>query len=387
MCSFSLTAISRMSTNTLTSTCSGRVDSVRSGDAGVHKTAAISTKRLKTTKKGKDDDGEGDKEQDRNSATGSCFTKAEAASDTKRTKKRRAQAERELPKKQDVVIIDDINEDADEERTPSSAVAAADGAAAAADGAAAPAGGAAAATAFAAASDGTGAAASGAAASGAAVAAAVILVRMQFYKKVECGATFLRVFPNRKHQNRKDGFGCASLSPMMLGPVHHGQPGLPPSLNLENFFQGSKCYPCEMVDGAPSAAFYSSRLRMYNDAEPHRHKFKGKDRPAYFVWLDKATGKEHHLNYIQSRQFYCVFYERLATKQQDFAKLKARHQQGEQLAICGFDAFPIPQLTAKGIEAAYLDPAHPFGHERVLLALLLLPPDQLPWNKHKTFDF
>ncbi len=46
------------------------------------------------------------------------------------------------------------------------------------------------------------------------------------------------VFPNYKHQARTDGFGCSSLSPKSMGPVHHGQPGLPIALNLENMHQG-----------------------------------------------------------------------------------------------------------------------------------------------------
>jgi hypothetical protein len=48
---------------------------------------------------------------------------------------------------------------------------------------------------------------------------------------------FLKVFPNYKHQNRQDGFGCMKLSPKYLGPVDHGQPDLPPALNIENFHQ------------------------------------------------------------------------------------------------------------------------------------------------------
>ncbi len=46
---------------------------------------------------------------------------------------------------------------------------------------------------------------------------------------------YLKVYPNFKHASKKDGFGCNTLSPMYLGPVHHGQPNLPVAKNIENF--------------------------------------------------------------------------------------------------------------------------------------------------------
>ena len=48
---------------------------------------------------------------------------------------------------------------------------------------------------------------------------------------------FFKIFPNHKHQNRLDGFGCKSLSPKVMGPINHGQPTLPPAKNLENLHQ------------------------------------------------------------------------------------------------------------------------------------------------------
>ena len=42
----------------------------------------------------------------------------------------------------------------------------------------------------------------------------------------------------------------------------------------------------------------------------------------FSVHLD-ATGKERHYTYVQSRLFYCAWYEKLAPQQQAFAKLKA----------------------------------------------------------------
>ena len=71
----------------------------------------------------------------------------------------------------------------------------------------------------------------------------VILCKMKMMKEIEYKAWIhLCVFPNYKHQNRKDGFGCASLSPKSMGPVIHGQKGLPIAKNLENFHQGNKVF-------------------------------------------------------------------------------------------------------------------------------------------------
>ena len=59
-------------------------------------------------------------------------------------------------------------------------------------------------------------------------------------KKPELIDGYLNVFPNYKHQNRKDGYGCAKLSPKSLGPVNHGMPNLPIAKNIENYHQFAK---------------------------------------------------------------------------------------------------------------------------------------------------
>jgi hypothetical protein len=161
----------------------------------------------------------------------------------------------------------------------------------------------------------------------------VIVTKLRMMKAPDHRKGYLKVFPNFKHQGRKDGFGCRQLSPMYLGPVNHGQPGLPPSQNIENFHQGSKCFAQEVdKHGNPSQLYAKNRLEFYNDPVPHRHKFHGDDKqnkniPKYFVWVDKE-GKEHHLSYIESRQFYCNFYERLAEQQDDYKTLQKKLKDG-----------------------------------------------------------
>ena len=218
----------------------------------------------------------------------------------------------------------------------------------------------------------------------------IILYRMRMMKSVPLIEGYLNVFPNYRHQNRKDGFGCSSLSPMNLGPVKHGQPGLPDSKNIENFHQGSKLFEEEVDNNdsdliEPGKLYYSNRKSFYLDDVPHRHKYKGtgnnKSIPLCFIWVD-TEGKEHQLSYIESRQFYCTFYERLAKKEEDYKDLRALIACGYNLQICGYDAFDIDDP-----EEAYLDPSHPFGHERVLYTMLTMNKKDYPWRKHKTFDF
>jgi hypothetical protein len=215
----------------------------------------------------------------------------------------------------------------------------------------------------------------------------VILSRLLMMREPEFIPGFRRVFPNYKHQGRTDGFGCKRLSPMSLGPVKHGQPGLPDALNIENLHQGNKCFQEEVdAQGNPTALYYENRLKFYLDPIPHRHKYTGtgknKNIPLYFIWVD-PTGQEHRLNYIESRQFYCTFYERLASLEPDQARLRQMLDDGYNLQICGYDAHPV----TRSIEEEYLDPSRPFGHELVLYTLLTHSPEQYPWRKYQTFNF
>jgi hypothetical protein len=206
---------------------------------------------------------------------------------------------------------------------------------------------------------------------------------------------WLNVYPNYKDGGRKTGLGLPSLSPKSIGPVHHGQPGLPPGSDLENVHQHNKVFPAEVdSDGNPSPLFYENRLKGYLDPVPHRHKStavaiggKGtsKNVPLYSIWVDKS-GAEVRLTYVQSRQIYSHFYELAVLADPQFARLKELLRNGTNLAICGYDACEI-ELSPAGIEAAYLDPSKPFGHEKCLAALLVLEAKDYPWRKHQTISF
>ena len=209
----------------------------------------------------------------------------------------------------------------------------------------------------------------------------VICCQLKMMKQPNYLKGYLNVFPNFRHQNRTDGFGCASLSPMSLGPVVIFNKEV--AKNLENFHQGSKCFDCETdKKGEPSEVFFENQASFLADIIPHRHKFKSANKTKYFVWKDEFE-KLHKLNYIESRQFYCNLYERLASETNDFQTLKSLIKNGTNIQLCGYDGREI-----KDIEAEYLNQSKPFGHELCLFHMLTEPDStKYIWKKYKTFNF
>jgi hypothetical protein len=222
---------------------------------------------------------------------------------------------------------------------------------------------------------------------------------------------YQKVFPNSKAGDMKpieEGqaiefggrWGMAGLSPMVLGPVKTSQPGVPKARNLENAWQALKVFPQFTVifKGAPNEEWFKIRDEMYRDPIPHRHhpgRFKnsknGKtSRPLYAYWiLPDGTGTQ--LDYIESRQIYCTYYERLARDTPELARLRCCLEKGMNTQIIGYDGYDL-ELTghetqkelANKFERFYLDPSRPFGHELMIAALLLLEKKNYPWTKHTT---
>lgn len=214
----------------------------------------------------------------------------------------------------------------------------------------------------------------------------VILYKMKMMKNVGFMEGFINIFPNFKHGSRNDGLGLPSLSPKSIGPILHNQPDLPISLNLENFHQGNKVFPQEVDEkGQVKEEFFKTQKEMYEDDIPHRHKETsgGNNVPLYSLWKDKE-GLLHQISYFESRQFYCVYYERATIENLDFKKLKKMIEDGYNLRICGYDAYPVYK---NNIEECYCDVSRPFGHELVLYTMLTYTEENWPWRKYKTFDF
>ncbi len=208
---------------------------------------------------------------------------------------------------------------------------------------------------------------------------------------------YLPIFPNNKHGH---GFGYglgdfSGLSPMKLGPVRHGQAGWPDAKNIENYHQFNKVFPqeidpnnpcdcpraAEWPHAKPLPEFFEARRAAYLDVVPHRHKItsKGKNVPLYSVHDDK------HYTYVESRYFYCHQMQLLAKATPQFAALrKMVIQDGLNLQIVGYDAYEPSGVDPESLYAHYCDGSRPFGHEMVILTMLVIDDEKLyPWERER----
>lgn len=227
----------------------------------------------------------------------------------------------------------------------------------------------------------------------------LIVTKLRMFSGPEDHEGYLKVFPNFRHGNRKDGLGLPELSPMSLGPVETPQPSVPVAKNIENLHQFNKVFPSEIgEDGNPTEEWYQTRSLAYQDPVPHRHKpsaksAKGsKNIPEYSVW-ETPDGEELHLSYFESRQIYCTYYERLAKKTESFATLKDLIENGTNIQIVGYDGYDLGMEVGASLKEkeqkflrCYKDTSKPFGHELVLAALLELTPKRYPWRKFTTLE-
>jgi len=213
----------------------------------------------------------------------------------------------------------------------------------------------------------------------------VYVNKLKMMKKPDIVKGFLNVFPNFKHQNRKDGYGCSKLSPKSLGPIKHSMPNLPEAKNLENYHQFAKVWKFELdQNGNVLDEYFKKRIEGYNNIEPFRYKYQkkflleknGTLTPEFSVYYD-MEGNPHNYTYIQCRYFYCKFYEDLAKEEDDFKLLKDKLKKGYNLNIIGYDGYnPLEDFMEM-----YLDTTKPFGHEMVLYTMLKEDNrNNYPWN-------
>lgn len=231
------------------------------------------------------------------------------------------------------------------------------------------------------------------------------LRKMGMMKPIPMVKGYYTVLPNARAKARGAlVWAFQELSPKKLGPVDHKQPGLPPCANLENFHQFNKVFKSETDEsGKREKSWYTKREKGYLDKEAHRHKLGatkadhlkkagGKKTNAclHSVYV-KPTGEEMICDYIQSRVFYCTFYDRLVRNTDSLQQLIDHvYVHNRNLIIAGYDARNEDDVTPDLIQKWYHDPTAPFGHELALVAILLLwhTPEELPWRKEaKLLDF
>lgn len=232
------------------------------------------------------------------------------------------------------------------------------------------------------------------------VSGSVLCGKMRRMKKVPHVNGYLNVYPNFWDGNRKDGFGCNQLSPMSLGPIFHKQENLPPATCLENFHQSNKVFAIEYdsIRKEVMPIFFQKQKEMYADHVPHRHKYPRNtlknslpnsniNIPLFSLIYDSVEKCYRRYTYIQSRYFYCHYYELLAKKTEQFHALVEKITKGFNLCILGYDGYDLTSLpgesTVDMFYRFYVDDSRPFGHELVLCSLLILKDSSLyPWNKY-----
>ena len=209
---------------------------------------------------------------------------------------------------------------------------------------------------------------------------------------------------------------------------------------LELVWQGAKVLEKEVVrekgEGKGKKAgkqYFGRREKIYRDKVPKRRYFEKGEAVAGALFGNNLKGTEEEVKgggrigggrlfqWVDSRWFYCVAYERALALSPVFLLLKGLVEEGFNILLLGPDGFPIseeeeekkgkeksissffpssspspsssstspttphsnPPVSASltptyqhNIRNAYYSTAHPFGHERVLLSLLM---EYKPW--------
>lgn len=204
----------------------------------------------------------------------------------------------------------------------------------------------------------------------------VKIYHMRMMKRIEYPLGYMPVFPNRRHGDRTDGMGCPSLSPFNIGPIPlHGSPS--ECVSLEAFQQWSKCFKHEVEMDGTIPRFYVERDRVFSTpGEAQRHKASMEDF-AFFVHVG-ADGMERRYSYLESRVFYCTYYDIMARKLDEYRKLERMLTRGYDLLICGYDA-KHSEEELEDLDRCYSAMIIPFGHELVLYTMLT--GKDKPWEK------
>ena len=92
-------------------------------------------------------------------------------------------------------------------------------------------------------------------------------------------------------------------------------------------------------------------------------------------------GHECRYTWVQSRYFYCHFYQRLVQQQAQYHKLWEMRKGGTNLNIYGYDGYHV----TKSLVEHYTSTERSFGHEMVLYTMLTVQePKDYPWNLYYT---
>lgn len=154
-----------------------------------------------------------------------------------------------------------------------------------------------------------------------------------------------------------------------------------PTRTLELVWQAAKVKRSELTaDGQPSTAYFHRRERIYDKGVVKRSYFSKKEiAGAVLGWRASPI-----ISWVPSRKFYASAYARVASTTPEFQFLAAAREDGWNLLLGGPDGWPIGDVaqaspSVHDVAVAYASTAFPFGHERVLVAMLL---GLTPWSEY-----
>jgi hypothetical protein len=187
------------------------------------------------------------------------------------------------------------------------------------------------------------------------------------------------------------------LSPMLIGPFEVVEPlapndyypnGIHPGFaarevngqwvqvalvwNIENYWQGSKIFQLDIVNGVLQRSFFERRAAMFAKRKGERRalpKTSGVPISSYYGQI---------MDYIESRlRIYCPLYARLVQTTSIFNDISIKVGSGTNMLILDYDSRNIGVITEEGMLRELLREDVPFGHGMVLACVLL---GMAPWE-------
>lgn len=205
------------------------------------------------------------------------------------------------------------------------------------------------------------------------------LVRAAKHPRLEGFANIIVVSQNAK---------WGQLSPMKLGPLTFFEPLVDgvvmPGFDkyddelqvatcniMENYWQYSKIYSVDVVDGQVQDSFYQRRAVGFKSNVAKRRVFAKKSG----VTTVAAYHDGKVLGYVDSRLYYCHYYSQLVKEHPMFVALKSLVTNGTNVLILDYDGPDVDshntELTLTYVYNEYINPHRPFGHGMVLCSMLL----------------
>lgn len=189
-------------------------------------------------------------------------------------------------------------------------------------------------------------------------------------KRIPDDDNFLRIFVSKGKGHIGD-----MLSPFNVLVDRSVVPYDMETVPLELWWQSAKIKMRES-----DSQFEARRFQIYKKGEPKRRYFDIKSEGIRGTRFDQPFISRTHTdpviyNYIDSRYFYCKAYQHYVRNNIAFLLLRDLHRYGLNLLLVGPDGYPMRDPNRD-----YLDESVPFGHERVLVCMLL---GLEPWEQYR----